>query len=80
MKAMKSEFEISMMDEVNYFLGLQVKQSKDDIFICQTKYCNDLLRKIETEKCKAISTPMSTSCHLDQDVPEKPIDQTKYRG
>jgi len=42
---MKSEFEISMMGELNYFLGLQVKQLKDGIFLNQAKYCKDLLRK-----------------------------------
>jgi len=64
---MKSEFEMSMMRELNYFLGLQVKQLKDGIFLNQAKYCKDLLRKFEMDKCKPINTPFSTSCHLDQD-------------
>jgi len=59
---MKSEFEMSMMGELNYFLGLQMKQLKDDIFSCQTMYCKDLLRKFKMEKCKAVSTLMSTNC------------------
>jgi len=77
---MKSEFEMSMMGELNYFLGLQVKQLKDDIFLNQAKYCKDLLRKFEMDKCKPISTPFSTSYHLDQDEAGIPVDKTKYRG
>jgi len=59
---MKSEFEMSMMGELNYILGLQVKQLKDGIFLNQAKYCKDLLRKFEMDKCKPIRTPFSTSC------------------
>jgi len=47
---MKSEFEMSMMGELNYFLGLQVKQLKDDIFLNQAKYCKDLLRKFDMNR------------------------------
>ena len=37
--AMQGEFEMSMMGELSFFLGLQVKQTKDGIFPCQSKYC-----------------------------------------
>jgi len=77
---MKSKFEMSMMGELNYFLYLQVKQLKDGIFINQAKYCKDLLTKFEMDQCKAINTHISTSCHLDQDLAGKSIDQTKYKG
>ena len=77
---MKSEFEMSMMGELNYFLRLQVKQLKDGIFLNQAKYCKDLLRKFEMDKCKPISTPFSTSCHLDHDEAGILVDETKYRG
>jgi len=77
---MKSEFKMSMMGELNYFLGLQVKQLKDDIFLNQAKYCKDLLTKFGMDKCKSISTPFSTSCHLDHDVAGNSVDETKYRG
>ena len=77
---MKSEFEMSMMGELNYFLGLRVKQLKDGIFLNQVKYCKDLLRKFGMDKCKSISTPFSTSCHLDHDIARNLVDETKYRG
>ncbi|XP_068480941.1 uncharacterized mitochondrial protein AtMg00810-like [Phaseolus vulgaris] len=62
------------------FSCLQVKQLKDDIFLNQTEYCKDLLRKFGMDKCKSISTPFSTNCHLDHDVVGNPVDETKYRG
>ncbi|XP_068498306.1 uncharacterized mitochondrial protein AtMg00810-like [Phaseolus vulgaris] len=77
---MKSEFEMSMLGEMNFFLGLQVKQLKDGIFINQTKYCKELLKKFDMDQCKAINTPISTSCQLDQDCAGKYVDQSKYRG
>jgi len=78
--AMKSEFEMSMLGEMNFFLGLQVKQLKDGIFINQAKYCKELLKKFDMDQCKAINTPISTSCQLDQDCAGKSVDQSKYRG
>jgi len=77
---MQGEFEMSMMGELSFFLGLQVKQSKDGIFLCQSKYCKDILKKFEIESCKEASTPMSSSCYIDANAAEKGVDQTKYRG
>jgi len=56
-----------MMGELSFFLGLQVKQSKEGIFVCQSKYCKDILKKFEMEACKAAGTPMSTNCYLGAD-------------
>ncbi|VFQ83041.1 unnamed protein product [Cuscuta campestris] len=64
---MTSEFEMSMMGELTFFLGLQVKQMKDGTFICQAKYCKELLKRFEMDNAKAMATPMSTSDHLDKD-------------
>ena len=69
-----------MLVEMIYFLGLQVKQLKDGIFINKAKYCKELLRKFEMDKCRAINTPILTSCQLDQDHVVKLVDQSKYRG
>jgi len=60
-KAMKGEFEMSMMGGLSFFLDLQVKQSREGIFVCQSKYCKDILKKFEMEACKAATTPMSTN-------------------
>jgi len=78
--AMQDEFEMSMMGELSFFLELQVKQSKEGIFPCQSKYCKEILKKFELESCKEASTPMPSSCYKDADVAGKEVDQTKYRG
>ena len=79
-KSMHSEFEISMMRKLNFFLGLQIKQLKEGTFINQAKYIRDLLKKYNLEDVKAKSTPMGSSIKLDMDEKGKPIDQTIYRG
>ena len=58
---MSKEFEMSMMGELNFFLGLQISQSDDGIHISQSKYCKEMLKKFEMDNAKPISTPMSTS-------------------
>ena len=78
--AMKGEFEMSMMGELSFFLGLQVKKTKDGIFLSQSKYCKEILKKFEMESCKEASTPMPSSCYMDADAAGKCVDQTKYRG
>jgi len=55
---MQREFEMSMMGELSFFLGLQVKQLKNDIFLSQAKYCREILKKFEMENCKEALTPM----------------------
>ena len=49
-KSMHSEFEMSMMGELNFFLGLQIKQLKEGTFINQAKYIRDLLKKFNLEE------------------------------
>jgi len=80
-KAMQGEFEMSMMGELSFFLGLKVKQSKEGIFVCQSKYCKDILKKFEMEACKAATaTPMSTNCYLEADEAGPEVNQTMYSG
>ncbi|RVW95982.1 hypothetical protein CK203_027687 [Vitis vinifera] len=64
---MHSEFEMSMMGELNFFLGLQIKQLKEGTFINQAKYIRDLLKRFNMEEAKTIKTPMSSSIKLDMD-------------
>ena len=79
-KSMHNEFEMSMMGELNFFLGLQIKQLKERTFINQAKYIRDLLKKFNLEEVKAKNTPMSSSIKLDMDEKGKSVDQIKYRG
>jgi len=57
--AMQGEFEMSMMGELTYFLGLQVKPLKHGTFLNQSKYCFDLLKKFKMEDCKEAATPIA---------------------
>ena len=77
---MQEEFEMSMVGELSYFLGLYIKQLEKDIFINQAKYVKDLLKKYGLKGCKKISTPMATSTKLDADESCKTVDQKMYRG
>ena len=56
---MKNEFEMSMMVELNYFLGLQIKQRSDGIFINQAKYTRELIKRFGLEDTKLSKTPMA---------------------
>ena len=64
---MSLEFEMSLMGELTFFLGLQIKQLSNDIFISQNKYALDLLKRFNMNSSKAINTPMSTSTKLEID-------------
>ena len=77
---MQAEFEMSMMGELNFFLGLQIKQSKDGIFIHQEKYTKQILKKFGFEKTKEVGTPMSSSIRLDADSEGKKINEKLYRS
>jgi isopentenyldiphosphate isomerase len=58
---------MSIIREVTFFLGIQVKQTKQDTFIHQAKYTKDLMKKFNMAELKAVSTPMSTTMLLDPD-------------
>ena len=65
---MKREFEMSMEGELNYFLGLQVEQRKDGIFISQEKYAKTLVKRFNLDSKKYTSIPMSSLVKLSLDV------------
>ncbi|GKF10981.1 retrovirus-related pol polyprotein from transposon TNT 1-94 [Tanacetum coccineum] len=75
---MHNEFEMSMMGELKFVLGIQVYQSPRGIFINQAKYAQEILIKHGMTSCDSIGTPMATK-HLDADLSGTPVDQTKYR-
>jgi hypothetical protein len=63
---MSKEFEMSMIGELTFFLGFQVKQMKEGIFISQEKYIKDLLKRFKMDECKSIKTPMPTNGNGDR--------------
>ncbi|GJW18070.1 retrovirus-related pol polyprotein from transposon TNT 1-94 [Tanacetum coccineum] len=79
-KIMHDEFEMSMMGELNFFLKLQIKQMEDGIFLNQSKYIKEMLKKFGLEDSKTIKTPMSSDTKLTKDEECKSVDSTKYRG
>ena len=57
---MKHEFEMSMFGEIKFFVGLQEHQLKHGIFVTQSKYTEEILKKYGLEDSKPVSTPMVT--------------------
>nr|GEV34459.1 retrovirus-related Pol polyprotein from transposon TNT 1-94 [Tanacetum cinerariifolium] len=79
-KIMHDEFEMSMMGELNFFLGLQIKQIEDGIFFNQSKYIKEMHKKFGLEDSKPIKNPMSSVTKLTKDEECESVDSTKYRG
>jgi hypothetical protein len=79
-RIMIQKFEMSMMGELKYFLGFQVKQHQEGTFISQTKYIQDILTMFGMKDAKPIKTPMWTNGHLDLDTGGKSVDQKVYRS
>ena len=76
---MQIEFEMSMIGEFSYFLGLQVKQSFTGIFISQEKYLKEMLKKFQMEDSSTVSTPM-VGCKLSKDDISLDVDQRTYHS
>nr|GEY34149.1 retrovirus-related Pol polyprotein from transposon TNT 1-94 [Tanacetum cinerariifolium] len=79
-KILHDEFEMSMMGELNFFLGLQIKQLEDGIFFNQSKYIKEKLKKFGLEDSKPIRTHMSFEIKLTRDKNRESVDDAKYRG
>jgi hypothetical protein len=79
-KTISREFEMSMMGELTFFLGLQIKQTREGTFVHQGKYTKDLLRKFDIGEAKPLSMSMSTTTALDEDKEGEAVDQKQYRS
>jgi hypothetical protein len=79
-KIMIDRFEMSIMGVLTFFLGFQIKQAREGIFISQTKYSRDILKKFGMDKAKSIKMPMYTNGHLDLDLGGTSVDQKLYRS
>jgi hypothetical protein len=75
---MQNEFEMSLLGELSFFLGLQIRQRNQESFISQTKYIREMLKRFRMEDCKPVITPMQTSCKLSKDDDSKSTDQRQY--
>ncbi|WVZ84665.1 hypothetical protein U9M48_031670 [Paspalum notatum var. saurae] len=77
---MSREFEMSLMGELQFFLGLQIKQGLEGTFVHQAKYTRDILKKFNMGDSKPMTTPMSTNTALDADEDGEAVDQKEFRG
>ena len=75
---MSREFEMSMMGELTFFLGLQIKQTREGTFVHQGKYTKDLLKKFDMGQAKPLSMPMSSMTALDVAEEGEVVDQKEY--
>ncbi|GJZ42295.1 retrovirus-related pol polyprotein from transposon TNT 1-94 [Tanacetum coccineum] len=79
-KIMCSKFKMSMMGKISFFLGLQISQSPRGIFINQSKYALESLKKYGYESCDPVDTPMVEKSKLDEDKEGNAVDPSHYRG
>ncbi|GJW70909.1 putative ribonuclease H-like domain-containing protein [Tanacetum coccineum] len=79
-KLMHKKFQMSSMGELTFFLGLQVTQKDDGIFISQDKYVDEILKKFGFSTMKTASTPMETSKSLLKDENAEDVDVYLYRS
>jgi len=69
-----------MMGELKFFLGIQINIFKDGVYVHQTKYTKELLKKFKLEDCKVMNTPIHPTCILTIEDTETKVDQKLYRG
>ncbi|GJT74331.1 putative ribonuclease H-like domain-containing protein [Tanacetum coccineum] len=79
-KLMKDKFQMSSMGELTFFLGLQVQQKKNGIFISQDKYVHEILRKFNYSDVKSASTPTDLEKPLVKDADADDVDEHLYRS
>jgi hypothetical protein len=79
-KIMESEFQMSMMGELTFFLAIQVKQMKQGTFVYQAKYTKDLIKKFSMAELKPMSTLMSSTVSLGPNEDGEAMDEREYRS
>jgi len=79
-KLMTSEFKMSYMGEMRFFLGFEIKQMRGGTFFCQAKYIQDMLKRFNMKDLKGSPTPMATKVHLELNPNGKDVDQKVYRS
>jgi len=78
--AMQSEFDMSMFGELSYFLGLQITQSDEGLFLSQEKYLKEMLNRFQMEDASPVSTPMVRGCKLSKDDTTPEVNQRLYKS
>jgi hypothetical protein len=78
--AMESKFEMSMIGELSFFLGLQITQRAEGMFISQEIYLREMMKRFQMEDSKLVGTPMVTRCKLSKYDDSPDVDQSSYRS
>jgi hypothetical protein len=76
--SMEFEFEMSMIGELSFFLGLQITQRSEGMFISQEKCLREMLKRFQMEDSKPMGTPMVTECKLNKHDDSHDVDQSSY--
>jgi hypothetical protein len=79
-QSMFKEFEMTDNGLMSYFLGIEVKQENDGIFISQKKYMREILKKFKMDSCNAVNTPVATGLKLSKEGEGKSVDSTMYKS
>ncbi|KAL0299550.1 UNVERIFIED_CONTAM: hypothetical protein Sradi_6614800 [Sesamum radiatum] len=77
---MMKTFEMSDLGLMQFFLGIEINQEKEGIFICQRKYTETLLKKFKMESCKTVTTPLVTGEKYQKDDGSQKVDGSMYRS
>ena len=77
---MQAEFKMSMIGELTHFLGLQICQLNSSIFLSQSKYAKNLVKKFGLESASSIRTPMSPNVKFTVDLLGKSVDSSLYKS
>ena len=76
---MESEFEITDLGLMKFFLGIEVQQSKSGIFISHSKYASEVLKRFNMSNCKTAPTPVITGLKLSKDDEGSTVDHTMFK-
>ena len=77
---MSKGFEMSMFEEIKLLVRLKIQQKKDGIYINQSKYIKEILKKFGMEDSRKVGTPMSTRHKISKNDDSREVDQTTYRS
>src|SRR5713101_3985192 len=78
-RKLSAEFKMKDLGMMHYFLGMEVWQNADGIFLGQGKYAVEILKSFGMMDCKAMTTPMASNLKLLSDASSKAVDATMYR-
>ena len=79
-KLMQAEFEMSIIEELTHFLGFKIHQQDSDIFLSQSKYARNLVKKFGLGSASSVRTPMSPNVKLTVDLLGKNVDSSLYKS